>query len=142
MTYFFLLGGLHGAVFTILAIFILYSDHQGYLYFRGKKETLSPTFLKWSHRIVWVGLVLMIITGAALLIPTWQFRLQEPVFYLKMGFVLVLLMNAFSIGKFSELSTLRPYRELTTDEQRTLMVSGALSVMGWVGAATIGLFFL
>lgn len=136
------LGELHGAIFTILALIIIYTDHQGYLYFRGKKKLLSEGFVRWSHRLVWIGLVLMIATGLILTLPSWEYRLQDPTFYVKMGFVLVLIMNSFAIGALSKRATTTPFAELHIEDRRTLMVSGALSFIGWVGAACIGLLLL
>ncbi len=142
MDLFFALGAFHGLTVVITALVIIYSDHQGFLYFRGKKATLSPTFITWSHRLVWLGLIIIITSGIALAIPAWEYRLSEAVFYIKMGFVLVLLMNAIAIGKLSHKASTTPFTELTKEEQKTLLVSGALSFMGWVAAAGIGYFLL
>lgn len=133
---------IHLATLSITALIIIYSDHQGFLYFRGKKQTLSKVFLHWSHILVWTGLLLMITTGVLLTIPAWTYRLQEPTFYIKMGFVLTLVVNAFAIGKLSKVAGEKPFAQLTTSEQRVLLLSGALSAMGWIGAAVIGKFFL
>lgn len=136
------LGGLHGISFMIVAAVIVYSDHQAYLYFRGKKATLRESFVVWSHRLVWAGLLAMITTGIALTIPGWEYRLSNPVFYVKMGFVLVLIMNACAIGIIAKKATTTPFAELSDTDRRTLMVSGALSAIGWIGAALIGYFVL
>ena len=133
---------IHLITLSITALVIIYSDHQGFLYFRGKKQTLSKVFLHWSHILVWAGLLLMITTGVLLTIPAWTYRLQEPTFYIKMGFVLTLVVNAFAIGKLSKVAGEKPFAQLTTSEQRVLLLSGALSAMGWIGAAVIGKFFL
>ena len=133
---------LHVATLLLTALFILYSDHQGFLYFRGKKATLSPTFLAWSHRLVWCGLLLMIVSGILLVLPSWEYRLQQPIFYVKMGFVLVLVVNAFAIGTLSRVAAQKPFAMLSLEEKRTLLLSGTLSAVSWVGAATIGFLFL
>jgi hypothetical protein len=131
-------------LFTLLctALVIIHADHQGFLYFRGKKQTLSAASLQWSHRLVWGGLLLMITTGILLALPAWEYLLREPVFLLKMGFVSVLVINAFAIGKLSAKAAEIPFSSLSKKEQHALLVSGALSFCGWVGAATIGIFFL
>lgn len=138
----YVLGAFHGIIFVFLALVILYADHQGYLYVRGKKELLTERFVQWSHRLVWLGLALMIGTGAILLAPTWEYHLQQPAFYIKMGFVLVLLMNAFAIGSYSKLAYTKPFAVLSKEQQKTLLVAGALSLTGWVGSAIIGMFLL
>lgn len=136
------LGELHGVIISILALVILYSDHQGYLYFRGKKETLSLRFITWSHRIVWAGLLAMIGTGLILFSQSAEYFLVEPIFLLKMGFVATLVINGFLIGSLSAVAATTPYNALDKATQRKLFISGILSSIGWIGAATIGLFFL
>lgn len=136
------IGGFHLYVLGLTALVILYSDHQGFAYFRGTKQTLSPVFIHWAHILVWVGLTGMIVTGAALLIPQWEFMLQRPEFFVKMGFVGVLIVNAFAIRKLSRIAAERPFTLLTREERQSLMISGVLSTVGWVGAAFIGYFIL
>ena len=136
------LVSLHLFTLFLTAIVIMYSDHQGYLYFRGKKQTLSVNFLIWSHRIVWIGLLGMIITGVFLTIPSWTYRLQEPAFYVKMGFALMLVVNAFAIGKLAQVASSTPFNELPLEQKRTLLLAGFLSAVSWFGATCIGIFFL
>jgi len=136
------LEDIHLFVLALTALVILYSDHQGFDYFRGKKQTLSHSLVHHSHRLVWTGLVVMIATGVGLVLPSWQYYLSEPVFYVKMGLVGVLVVNAIAIGKLSRVATERPFALLSSDEKRVLMLSGTLSAIGWVGAAFIGMFVL
>jgi hypothetical protein len=136
------LVSLHLLTLALTAIVILYSDHQGFLYFRGKKQILSKTFLEWSHTLVWIGLLLMITTGVLLTIPSWTYRLQDPIFFVKLGFVLILVVNAFAIGTLARKASETPFAALSKDEQRVLLLSGSLSFSGWVGAFVIGMFFL
>lgn len=132
----------HLAVLAITALVILYSDHQGFGYFRGKKALLSPRFVHYSHWIVWVGLVAMIATGVGLVIPSWQVYLMDPAFQLKIGFVVVLVVNGFAIGKLAQVASVKPFALLPKREKRTLMISGSLSVIGWVSSSFIGYFLL
>ncbi len=132
----------HVAVLLLTAFGILYTDHVGLSYLRGTRELLSKRFITLSHRGVWVGLLLMIATGIVLVLPSWEYRLQDPAFYVKMGFVLVLLVNAHAIGKLSTVAAERPFKSLPSDTQKTLLISGGLSAMGWIGATLIGFFFL
>lgn len=137
-----LVGELHLPILALTALVILYSDHQGFEYFRGKKQTLSLNFIRWAHILSWIGLIGMIVTGAALLIPQWEFILQRPEFFVKMGFVGVLIVNAFAINKLSGIAGERPFTLLSREERQSLMISGVLSMAGWVGAAFIGYFIL
>jgi len=133
---------LHLIALALTAIVILYADHEGFQYFRGKKATLSRKFITLSHRLIWTGFVTMIVSGVFLVLPEWEYRLQEPVFYVKMGLVLILFMNALTIQKLSHVAVDRRFDELSVDVQKTLVLSGALSGIGWVGAALIGFLFL
>lgn len=142
MDLFFALGAFHGTIFLATAAVIIYSDHHGLLYFLGKKQTLSANFVKWSHKLVWTGLLLMITTGLALMLPAWEYYLTEIAFYAKMGFVAVLVMNAIAIGTLSKKASLTPFASLSSSEKKTLLVSGALSFTGWIAAASIGFFIL
>lgn len=142
MDIFYALGAFHGLLFIATAAVIIYSDHQGFEYFRGKKQTLSAQFVTWSHRLVWLGLALIILTGLALALPAWEYYLTDLAFYMKMSFVAVLIMNGLAIGKLSHKAETTPFAELSPDEKKTLMVSGALSFIGWVSAAAIGFFVL
>lgn len=136
------IGELHLPILIATALVILYGDHQGFDYMRGKRKTLPPKSVSWSHRLVWFGLLLMILSGVTLVLPVWEYWLADPTFYVKMGFVVTLIINGLFIGKLSHIATERPFAELTPPEKQTLIVSGALSGIGWLGAATIGLFVL
>jgi uncharacterized membrane protein len=136
------LEDIHLITLALTALVILYSDHKGFQYFWGSLETLPRSFVTWSHRLVWTGLILMILSGFFLMLPAWEYYLADPVFFVKMGFVLTLVVNAFFIGRLSLLTTERAFQELPSDLKKTLLVSGALSAAGWVGAASIGFFFL
>lgn len=136
------LGGFHGMLVFATALIILYTDHKGFQYFTGKVATLSPTFIHRSHTAVWIGLLLIIMTGAMLVSRAPAYYFSEPAFLVKMGLVAVLVMNAFAIGSLSKKAATTPFASLTKEEKKTLLVSGGLSALGWVGAITIGMVFL
>ena len=133
---------LHLTILTLTALLILYVDHEGYLYFTGKKQTLSLRFITWTHRLVSVGLLLMIATGILLTMPDYEYRLSQPFFWIKMSFVLVLVMNGLFIGRLSCVASEQPFSELTADKKRILIISGALSTSAWIGAFLIAELFL
>ena len=133
---------IHLLTLGLTALVIVYSDHQGFLYFRGKKQTLSKSFLKWSHHLVWTGLILMIVTGVVLTIPQWEYRLTQGAFYIKMAFVATLVVNAFAIGTLSKLAGRTPFASLQKEQKRTLLISGGVSSVCWIGAAVMGMFFI
>ncbi len=132
----------HLTTLAITAIAILYADHVGFQYMRGTKVFLDHARTLLLHRIVSVGLTGMILSGAFLLLPQWEFLIEDPVFQLKMAFVLVLTLNAFAIGKLSKITSEQSFGELPSQTKMILLISGALSGIGWLGAASIGLFYL
>jgi hypothetical protein len=136
------LEGLHFFTLILTAVVIIYSDHQGFLYFRGKKQTLSPLFLLWSHRLVWIGLLGMIVSGFFMVLPWWERKIQDPAFIVKMFFVLVLVINGVAIGRLSQVAATTPFASLDAKKKRILFISGAASAISWIGAATIGFLFL
>lgn len=135
-------GELHVPVLLATIVIILYSDYQAQLYFRGKKDVLSPTFTFWSHRLIWVGLLGMILTGVVLIAPAWQLYVSDPIFYIKMWFVLVLVINAVVIGKLMLVANKHPFEELAQSLKKTLLISGFLSGFSWVGAIVMGYLLL
>lgn len=133
---------IHLAILTITVLAILVADHDGLWYMLGKKQTLNAARLKWLHYGIALGLLGMIVTGTILVWPSASYYFSEPVFLLKMGFVLVLIINSFFIGKLASVTTTQPFSVLSTRQKRAMLISGGASVAGWIGAATIGLFFL
>jgi hypothetical protein len=63
-------------------------------------------------------------------------------FYVKMSFVAVLVVNAFAIGKLAAVAAVTPFAALAPEQKRTLLISGFLSGTSWVAAAAIGFLFL
>jgi hypothetical protein len=136
------LVSLHLFTLAATALIIVYSDHRGFRYFLGKEVTLPARFLFWSHTLVWIGLVGMIITGVLMVLPIWTYYFQNPAFFVKMGFVVVLMINAYAIGVLSKTASERPFSALSASEKRILFISGGLSIIGWTGAVLTSLTFL
>lgn len=136
------LADVHLAILLITAVVILYADHLGFDYFRQKRLLIDRTQMRITHYAVLAGLFGMVVTGLFLMLPRWRFYLSEPVFYVKMAFVLILIFNATFIARMSHLASETPFSLLEPDERNAFMVSGALSAVGWIGAAFIGYFLL
>ncbi len=133
---------LHLAALIVTAPVILYADHMGFRYFTGRAQTLSGRSVAWTHRLVFIGLFLLIATGVMLTVPSWEVWFAQPLFYVKLGFVITLLINGLFIQKLMTTATTTPYALLAPSDKRTLMTSGALSAIGWVASVIIGFFFL
>ena len=132
---------LHLITLLFVAWNVAHADHMGFTWMRGKVATLDIEIVKKYHKRVWIGIILMIVTGATLFYPMREFLLSRPQFYVKMGFVLALVINSFVIGNLSKIPTTRTFASLSIKEKLLLMISGAVSTLSWLGA-TLGGFFL
>lgn len=133
---------IHLIILALTAVAILISDHYGVAYVRGTMPLLPKRRMELLHGLVWLGLLGMIGTGLYMAYPGLSFYIQKPEFVIKMVFVLVLVVNALFIGTMLGISSERPFAELTVGEKRKMFISGAVSSLGWIGAATIGFLFL
>ncbi|MBX4215714.1 hypothetical protein KW797_02105 [Candidatus Parcubacteria bacterium] len=136
------LSDIHLSILAVTALAIVYADHLGWQYFRGRKPLLDARTMRRVHFIVIAGLIGMITTGFIMFWPDRAAYLSYWPFLIKMGFVLILVVNALFIHRLMGVASERPYASLTKGERRKLLVSGALSSIGWIGAAVIGLFYL
>jgi hypothetical protein len=130
---------IHISILLVTIGIILYSDHEAFLYMRGKKATLNLYRMQILHKLVWAGLLGMIATGFTMFLPMREYLLQQPEFLIKISFVAMLVLNAFFIGKLMPLSATKPFAELLPKEKRSLFISGALSTIGWLGAITMAI---
>ncbi len=136
------LVGVHVTVLIITAILIVIADHDGFRYFFGKQQTLDLVRVKRLHYGVLTGLALMIVTGGIMFADQWGELIDNPAFYVKMLMVSALVANSFIIGNLMHVATIKPFTELSFTERHTLLASGGVSLVCWVGAATIGFLFL
>jgi hypothetical protein len=124
----------HVTVAISIVGLILYTDSYAFSWLTGKRETLEPSKLLALHRLMWTGLITMIITGGLMFYPYREYLLSHPPFLLKAGFVVTLVVNAFFIGKLMHTATLRPFVNLNAKEKLPLFVSGGVSTLAWAGA--------
>jgi len=135
-------GTLHVGVLILTVFGILYADHIGLAYIRGKRATVRARLVSFLHSYIWLGLIGMIVSGVFLVLPAWEFYLTNLSWYIKMTFVLVLIFNALVIGGLMKHASTMPFADLEDGQKQTLRVSGVLSVLGWVVSAAIGYFYL
>ncbi len=132
----------HLGVLLVTVVGILWADHVGFQYFRGQRQTLPAVLLTRLHYAVLLGLVGMLVTGGIMAADRFTYLSAQPVFWLKMGFVAVLVINAICIGTLMRVATETPFASLPRAQKLILSISAALSGLSWAGAAIIGLFFL
>lgn len=123
----------HIATAISLIGIVLYADHLGLRWVRGKHEVLPAPRLKKLHQIIYCGLLLMIITGGYMFWPLREYLLTTPAFLIKMGLVLTLIINSVVIGRFMHIATQTPFAMLPSSQRIPLYVSGAVSALAWLG---------
>ena len=96
---------------------IIHADHLGFSWMRWKISTIDKNLISKYHRGSWIGLITMIISGFFLFYPMREFLLSRPQFYVKMGFVLALVINSFVIGNLSKIPTTRTFASLSIKEK-------------------------
>lgn len=121
---------------------ILLADHMGFQYFTGRISTVGVRKARVLHWLVTCGICLLIVTGVMVTIPAWDIFLSKPLFYTKIAFVLTLLVNGILIGNLMKKATHTPYKDLPYEDKKLLLVSGAVSSLGWVISICIGFFGL
>lgn len=133
---------LHLLVLAFVAWTVVHADHMGFNWIRGKSRVLDEAQVAKLHRNTWLGLAGMIATGLLLFWPLHEYLLTRPQFFIKMFFVLALIANGFAIGRLQKIALTKSYAELTWGERLPLMISGAVSTLAWVGAATMAFFLI
>lgn len=133
---------LHLLSLAYVAWNVFHADHAGFNWIRGKEKLLSKKEVMKYHHGTWIGLILMIITGAFLFYPLREFLLTRPQFYIKMSFVLVLIINGLVIGKISHIATEKTFDSLSTKEKLPLIISGAVSTIAWLMAIASAFFLI
>lgn len=131
----------HLAILILTGLAIVYSDHLGWQYFRGTKQTLNSVVVRRLHYTVWAGLLGMILTGVTMVSPGFSYYAAQSYFWVKMGFVALLVLNSVAITFLIGIATRVPYASLTLGQKVPLIVSGGLSTLGWVGALLTALIY-
>lgn len=129
---------IHLTILSITMFFVLFADKQGTDWMRGKKQMLNLSNVNLLHRVVYIGLFLMIATGVYMVLPVISWYIIDPKFIVKMLFVLTLLVNGLFIGSLSKVATEKSYSEVDSRTKKKLLVSGAISTTCWIGAMTCG----
>lgn len=121
---------------------IFHADHLGLKWITGKINVLHKEDIRKYHVRVWIGLIGMIITGFIMFWPMHEYLLTRWQFLLKISFVIALVANGFAIGSIQDVATKKRFKELTLREKIPLFISGAVSSIGWIGAAIMAFFII
>jgi hypothetical protein len=132
---------LHVLALLYVAWNIVHADKLGLAWMRGKIATIDKKTITKYHHGTWLGIVLMLLTGSAIF-STVMDKIVYPQFAMKMGFVLVIVLNSFIIGQLIKIPTTKTFASLTTKEKIPLYLSGLLSFASWGGAIIAAMFIL
>lgn len=117
---------------------VAYADVLALKWMRGNVPMLDARLLRRLHYWIYLCLAGLISTGLIMLSerPGLLFSVA---FYMKMAFVGALVINSVLIGKHMPIASRMNYAVLSGREKRVLLVSGAVSVIAWIGAIVGGL---
>ena len=118
---------------------VLYSDEQGFLWMLGKKKVLNQKRVALLHHLVAAGLAVLLITGGLLYIQAVPYYLSDPTFIIKLIAISALILNTYAIERFSKVAISKTFSSLTSSERLPLLVSGVVSVLGWITALVCGI---
>jgi len=128
----------HIAAFAWSVVGIIAADTQGVRWLLGWVPMLRVSYVRFWHRWVWCGLLVSIVSGFLMFWPVREYLLTQPTFLLKITLVLVLCLNALFIGTHMVVATQQPFSSLSSSQRRALLVSGVVSLLGWISVAALG----
>lgn len=133
---------LHLLILGFIAWNILKADHLGFSWIRGSTKTLDTKEVKKYHYRISIGLGLMVVTGLLLFWPMREYLLTRPQFYVKMAFVVTLIVNSFVIAYLQKIPTVKSFSSLSPQEKLPLFISGGISTVCWILTALAGLYLI
>lgn len=133
---------IHLLVLLFCIVTIIRSDTLGFAWIRGKVEMLEYDKVVSLHKQMWIGLLLMIVSGSVLFYASRELLLSSNEFYFKILSVTVLVINAFVIGKLMKISTTKKFVDTTKSEKTKLYISGAISIIFWITTIVLAFFII
>ncbi len=121
---------------------VLKADHLGFNWILGKVKILEVGEVKKYHYRIIIGLGLMILSGVLMFWPMREFLLSRPQFYVKMIFVITLVINSIAISYVQKTACSKTFKSLSLSEKLPLFISGGLSTVAWLGAICGGLYLI
>ena len=129
----------HLTTVSVLITTVVVTDLLGLSWLLGKRETLPLRVMQTLHRVVWTGLLIMILSGGTMFLSYREYLLSVPAFYVKIAFILTLVINAFFIGRHLAIASERAYSSLARAERIPLLISGGVSAIAWIGIISAAL---
>lgn len=130
---------IHLASLALAAVGILLADSSALSWLRGKTEVIPHKKLMVPHYIVTGALVGLVTTGLLLFWPMRDYLIGNPLFLIKMAFVVALIINALAIDRLMDTATTQSFSSLSGTKKTLLLLSGAISTISWFGAGIVAL---
>jgi hypothetical protein len=124
---------LHITAFVFNVTLVVLADVLGLLWVVGKKSVLGASYMHWLHRMIWIGLTVSIITGIVLFSSASDYLLTTPAFWVKLSFVIALVINSFFITHHMKIALVQSFTEVTQKAKIKMFISGAISTGAWIG---------
>jgi NhaP-type Na+/H+ or K+/H+ antiporter len=119
---------------------VLAADSIGTRWLLGTTPVVNHAHARTLHYTTGSALLLLIVSGVTLFWPMHDYLLHDPLFLIKMGFVGALLVNSILIDRLMDTAASVPFAQLARSKQIQFVLSGAVSLACWVGAALCGYF--
>jgi hypothetical protein len=131
---------LHLTFLALAVVGIIIADRAAFSWMRGKTEVVGKKSLFTAHWIVTTGLLGLVYTGLFLFWPMREFLLTQPLFLFKLAIIATMLVNGMVIDWLMHVAAVRSYASLTSNQKAPLLISGAVSGLGWLGIVTAAWF--
>lgn len=125
---------IHLAALATAACGLLYADKVGFSWMRGRIEVVPRRTLAVLHDVVSLALIALLLSGLYLFWPMRDYLLYQGLFYIKMTFVVLLVINSIAIDNLMHTAAYTPFRAVPARQRAGLLVSGGLSFLCWAGA--------
>jgi hypothetical protein len=123
---------IHIGSFVITITAVVIADLYALLWVIGKLSTLRSWCVTGLHYVVGTGLLVSITSGFVMFLPLREYLVTVEAFWVKVAFVIVLIINSFVIGQHMHIPTSQTFSSLTKKDRRPLIVSGAVSAISWI----------
>lgn len=131
----------HLASLGLAAFGVVKADMLAYTWLRGRSQALDSVIIGRIHITVAIGLWGLVATGLYMFWPMRAYLLGQPLFLLKLFFVVCLVINSFLLGRVMHVATRVSFANLKKSQKLLLLLSGCISVFSWCGAGIAALVF-
>ena len=131
---------LHGITLLFTLGVVAHSYLMGFNWMRGKVNTLDEKKVTRYHYYAWVGIVLMIITGASAFSAHAAEFLTKWQFHAKMGVLVILITNCFVINHLIKNAWQSSFKNLPKNKKIPIIISATIATLCWTAILVLAMF--